>query len=285
MKTTGIYTEHQFEIPFKSWNKPIYIIPFGDVHWGDKACDEETFLEDIRWGKGRDDVWYLGMGDYFDALSTSERDILGNPALHEATKDDLSDMYRARADAFLDHIDHCKGRIIGMIEGNHFAKLDSGVTTTQYMCEKLKCKYLGVMSAIRLNFVCGNQRINYDIIAHHGMGAARLSGGSLNRVEQMNEGWDADLFLMGHDHKMNASKTARCSLENHARAGLRIVERTVISARTGSYLRGFIKGRACYNADAARRPLPLGGIRIEITPRSWEKDGRKFKKLMPKVIA
>lgn len=284
MKTTGIYTEHEFTIPFKRYNEPVHIIPFGDVHWGARHCAEDLFLEEISYGKGRSDVFYLGMGDYFDILSTSERDAIDRAPLHEATREDLDDLYRLRADAFLEKIKHCEGKIIGMIEGNHYAKLESGITTTQYMCEQLKCKYLGVMTATRLHF-CGNgSRFNYDIIAHHGMGAARLSGGSINRVAQMGEGWDGDLFLMGHDHKSIAAREVRCYLDHNARSGLQIKEKIIYSVRTGSYLRGFVNKRPSYVADSAGRPLPLGGVRVQVTPVRIDKGGTCTRYLSPKVL-
>lgn len=284
MKTTGVFTEHKYEITAKSWNQPLHIIPFGDVHWGARACAEELFIDEISYGKGRTDTWYLGMGDYFDIMSTSERDAISRAGLHEATMDDLDDLYRKRADLFMEKIKHTEGRLIGLIEGNHYARLESGITTTQYMCEQLGCKYLGVMTATRLIVKIQGSSFSYDIIAHHGQGASRLSGGSINRVAQMGEGWDGDLFLMGHDHKSIASREVRCYLDNDAKVGLRIREKVIYSARTGAYLRGFIDKRPSYNADRANRPLPLGGIQVQVTPYKITREGQMMRGLRPKVI-
>jgi hypothetical protein len=51
-----------------------------------------------------------------------------------------------------------ENKLIGLIEGNHFGAFQSGITTTQMMCDKLKCKYLGGSAIIGLNFVYGSKR-------------------------------------------------------------------------------------------------------------------------------
>ncbi len=284
MKTTGIWTEHQYDIPFRGFGNTVYIRPFGDVHWGATGCDKKLFIEEISEGKGRTDTWYLGMGDYFDIASTSERELLESKILHESTRDTLDDVYRRMADNFLEKIAHCEGRLIGLVEGNHFARLESGITTTMYMCEQLKCAYLGVMTATRLNFINHGVFKTYDIIAHHGMGAARLAGGSINRVSQMAEGFDGDLYLMGHDHKAITHRGSRCYLHNSPHGGLTIKERITYSARTGGYLRGFINKRPSYVADSAKNPLALGGIVVHITPKRRNVDGVRTVELTPRIL-
>lgn len=284
MKTTGVFVEHAFEVPFKHWNKPLYIRPFGDVHWGHRGCDEDLFVREIQDRKGCSDTWYFGMGDYFDLVSTSERAILEMNALHESTKADLDDLYRKRADSFMETIAHCEGRIIGLVEGNHYARLESGITTTQYMCEQLKCAYLGAMTATRLNFSTHGSYFTYDIVAHHGQGAARLLGGGLNRTAQMAEGWIADLYLMGHDHKAVAGKGQHLQIETCTKNGIRIKERTWYAARTGGYLKGFINKRPTYQADTCKGPLALGGIEIQITPTRHDTKGKATRGLSHKVL-
>ena len=286
LRTTGVFTLHEYDIPFKNWNKAIKIIPFGDVHWGAPGCDADLFMEELHKHKGDPDVYYLGMGDYFDIASTSERRILESIDLHESTKQDLDDLYRMRADSFMEQIRQCQGRIIGMVEGNHYARLESGVTTTQYMCEQLKCKYLGVMSAIRVNFTNPIQKgfYPYDIVAHHGMGAARLHGGSINRVSQIAEGWIADCYFMGHDHKAITAKGQRVFIDKHPQAGLRLKEKTWYSARTGGYLKGYIDKRPTYQADACSGPLALGGIELHVTPTRRKRDKVEVKGLTHRVL-
>jgi hypothetical protein len=188
MQTTGIFTTHTFDIPFGKTNEPIYLIPFGDVHRSSPMCDEGRWMEFLAWAKTKPRCYFLGMGDYDDLGSSSERLLLGNPNLHDSTVQTLENLYLKHTKRFVKEIEFMRGRIIGLLEGNHYGEFQNGTTTTQKMAEMMGCKYLGVSTFIRLSF---KSKTNHktcmatDIWAHHGKGASRLVGGSLNRVEQM----------------------------------------------------------------------------------------------------
>lgn len=206
------------------------------------------------------------MGDYLDLASTTERKILGNSDLHDFTMQTLDKLYEKQCDDFIKEISFMKGRLVGMVEGNHHGIFStSNTTTTQYMCQKLGCKYLGVNSFIRLSFVYGHKRACVDIWAHHGRGASRLSGGSINTVEQMMDCAEADIFLMGHDHKKSIALKNRLSLTFGK--GLNLSSRKVLLGRTGSFLKGYLPEARSYIAKGAMSPTDLGVIKIELTPK------------------
>ena len=190
MQTTGIFTVHRFEIPFEKYNEPIYLIPFGDIHRSAPLCHEEKWFEFIEWAKTKKNCYFLGMGDYDDLASASERDLLLHRKLHKSTQETLEDLYRRNTDRFAKELSFMRGRVVGLIEGNHYGEFQNATTTTQRLAEKLDCKYLGVSSFIRLAFCCTKRKKGkttnntIDIWAHHGKGAARLVGGSINRVQQ-----------------------------------------------------------------------------------------------------
>ena len=206
------------------------------------------------------------MGDYDDLASTSERSILGSEHLHESTKKNLEDIYLKNTLRFAKEIGFMKGKIVGLIEGNHYATFPSGITTTQKMADILGTKYLGVLTFTRLVFHYTTMKTVIDIYAHHGQGASRLIGGSLNRVQQMGEAAIADIYLMGHDHKKGSASFSRMSLEQGS-GELRVKQRKALVIRTGSFLRGLVDGEASYIADRAANPTDLGVTKIEMTPR------------------
>lgn len=215
------------------------------------------------------------MGDYDDLASTSERSILGDEKLHESTKRTLEEVYLKNTMRFAKEIGFMKGKIIGLIEGNHYATFPSGITTTQKMADILGCKYLGVLTFTRLAFHAPGLTSAIDIYAHHGQGAARLIGGSLNRVQQMAEAAEADIFLMGHDHKKASGTISRMSLEG-GKGALRVKQKKSLVVRTGSFLRGLVEEEASYIADRAANPTDLGVAKIEMTPR---RDGGESRSL------
>ena len=205
------------------------------------------------------------MGDYLDSTSTSERECLGDISkkMHETFKKDVKALQLAKIEMIADELSFMKGRLIGLINGNHYFQFDSGINGDQKLAELLDCKYLGVCAFIRLYFIIHGRTHALDIFAHHGVGAARLIGGSINRVAQMFEGAEADIAIMGHDHKRGAMHTTpRMFLENNSRGGLKIRNRESLAVRSGSYLASFRPSEANYNVDACRPPSSLGHVEV-----------------------
>ena len=269
MTTTGEFHVHRYEIEFSNYNEPIYIFPFGDIHRSAPNCDIERWLEFLNWAKGKRRAYFLGMGDYDDFASGSERLILGDKRLHDSTLTTLDGLYETHTIRFHNEIKFMGDRLIGLIEGNHFGEFQSGITTTQYLAQKMKTKYLGVSAFIRLVFKHKTRHSStaIDIWAHHGKGGSRKVGGSLNRVEDMLLAANADVYLMGHDHRKSCSYVPTMELAATSRGGLKLHQKKKLIARTGSFLKGYIPGKKSYVADMALNPTDLGVIKIELTPR------------------
>lgn len=275
MKTTGIFNYIKFEIPFKKYGEPIYLIPFGDIHRFAPLCHNEKWFDWCREMSRQKNTWFIGMGDYCDLASTSERDILMNRHIHDSTKETLDNLYRSYVNTLVKEISFMKGRLIGLIEGNHYSELTSGITTTQLMCEKLGCEYLGVSTFIMLLLkkdIHHTHRL--DLWAHHGQSSGRTTGSSINKVEQMLDIAEADIYLSGHDHKKHVAMKSRLTLSDSKR-GISLESRKIVMARTGSFLKGYEKNKKSYVADAGYSPSDLGTIAIKITPQRETKKNRK----------
>jgi hypothetical protein len=204
------------------------------------------------------------MGDYMDLGSASERNILTDRRFHESTVQTLEELYRDHIARFVTDIGFMRGRLIGLLEGNHYAEFQNGMTSTQHLCGLLGCKYLGVSAFIRLSLASVHKSRSLDIWAHHGRGAARLIGGSLNRVQQMGEQAEADIYLMAHDHKKSAGTTSKLQLAGIGK-NVDVVHRKQLYIRCGSFLRGYVDGQASYIADMCLNPTDLGVVTIEMT--------------------
>ncbi len=267
---------HRVELPPVKLNEPIYLIPFGDTHRFSKLCDVDKWFEFLDWAKSKPNCLFLGMGDYDDLASYNERGALASvmSSLHDDTQMTLDDIYRSRTEQLAQELSFMKGKLIGLIEGNHFAVLSNGnITTTQLLAEKLGCKYLGCSAFIRLSAKRGtseNSHCCLDIWAHHGKGASRLTGGSLNAVEQMVMIADSDIYLMGHDHRKSVA--IRNKLVLQGRTNTLLANKKILMARTGSFLKGYVPDAPSYIAKAQLTPTDLGVVKIELTPRRNRKD-------------
>jgi len=274
MQTTGEFHTHVFDIPFTKYGETHYVVPFGDVHRSSPACDKERWLETLAWGKKKPRCYWLGMGDYDDMASASERHILGDPRLHDSTAKTLEQLYLKHTTKFAKEIEFMRPHLLGLHEGNHFGVFKNNTTTTQKLAELMDCKYLGVSSLVRLRFIRRGHtdNMNVDIWTHHGKGGGKTVGSSLAVVERMMLTAEADIYLQGHDHKKAVGARARLRFSRSGDDGIRFSHRKVILGRTGGFLKGYEEGVASYIVDGAYDPCDLGVIKIELTPKRDQSD-------------
>lgn len=269
MKTSGLFTTHGYEIPIRA-GKTVRIIFFGDVHRDAPSHAIEKWHDDLAYWRSLKDAYFFGMGDYLDSTSTTERECLGNISgkMHETFRNDVQALQLAKIELMAKELSFMRGRIIGMLNGNHYFEFQSGINSDQKLCELLSAKYLGVCSFVRLRFSSFGRFITRDVFAHHGQGAARLVGGSVNRVAQMFEGAECDIVAMGHDHHRYAVPgTPRMFLMNDSKHSLRFCERETWVIRSGSYLKGTKPESVSYNVDAQRANRNLGHVEMQVTMR------------------
>lgn len=266
MKTTGIFETHIKHVRMKGQNTPIHIVPFGDVHWGHPMFSMDTWKRFVTTYKDRDDVLFFGMGDYQDFMSSSERRAMAQASaqLHEGSVELIDQLMQDRMDQFTNQIRWMGDRLIGLIEGNHYFGFQDGRTSTMKMAEELKTKYLGVSALIRLALSLNTSNTTIDIWAHHGRAGGQLAGSPFNTIEKMQLGMRADIYVMGHDHSIGTLPKAMMEPRLNIKTGeVEIHERRIALVRSGSFLRGYVKGKQSYIADAGLNPKPLGWVDIE----------------------
>ena len=278
MLTTGLYTLHSAAIkPPKTM--PIEIWPFGDIHRNAPLCDVDLWKQFLSEAQAavKDKskyVVFLGMGDYDDLMCASERAMIATGKLHESTLETLEDFAKSKTAQLAEELSFMRGRLLGLVNGNHYFDFQSGITSDELLCEHLRCKFLGVSAMVRLTIDHFGRKKTLDLWAHHGKGASRMIGGSLNRVEQMREAAHMDIYLMGHDHRKAVAPVDCLELSTQSsRSGeMTLRHKVQLLCRTGSFLKAYSPGKASYIADKAGSPCSLGNIVIQIRPR-LVKDG------------
>jgi hypothetical protein len=291
MFSTGIFTTHRWQMPEMKINEVGYVLPFGDLHWGSSNFHHEKFDEWCGWASKKPRASFIGMGDYMDMLSGSER-IQLDGKLHESTHKTLDDLYISQTLSLAKKLKPLKTKTIGLLEGNHFAVLSSGITTTQLLCQELGCKYLGVSAFVTLVFKYSTREVAIDVWAHHGKGAGFLAGSGLNTLDKMQQTAEADLYLMGHTHEKSVAFKDRLRLTHPGNSDApRLSHRKVVLCCTGSFLRGYVPAPEdmitsqtpfqqlprSYIADKGLRPTSLGTVKVEATlRRSQTKNDKDF---------
>jgi hypothetical protein len=280
MKTTGLFTTQLIQYTLPPGVDTFKLIPFGDVHRDSDMHAHRKWQEFLEYSRGQKNALFLGMGDYCDGISTSERMVINNGGLHDTTRRSIEGLYKKVTKDLISELSFMRGRLIGMLGGNHYYEFGEGSTTDHVLADALGTRFLGVSSLIRLAVRkhTGGTVLNFDIFAHHGKGGGGSAGGTFNTIEKMAATAEADLYLMGHDHKKGCVPGhTRLKLVNAPRmkSGLDIVEHTTWLGRTGSFLKAYEDGRVSYNVDAGRSACSLGWIELDITFKRDRRGGKQ----------
>lgn len=275
--------------------QPIPIMPVGDIQWS--GNDAEVVIgklaRHIQWGVEQG-AWFIGMGDYVDTHSPSNRKALRAAALYDSTEDVALDMGpRMLIDELFEKaLKPSVGRWLGLLAGHHWSQFADGTTTDQRLAGLLKTRFLGDCAYVRLQFATkgqarGGSSNSVLIWAHHGTGSGVSVGSPISKLERLPASWAGDIFLIGHQSKLVTTPVDRIvptfATRPGAQHGLR--HETVLLVGTGGFLKGYAAGRkrghvptGSYVEKEMMRPVALGGALITVRPRlidgRWSPDLR-----------
>lgn len=292
MKTTGVFEKHVVDIDVETLTEPIVIVPFGDVHFDSPNHAKNEFDRFCEESKLQTNAYYLGMGDFIDFPSTSERRSILAGHFHDTSIENFELMWERLSMEFVKKTEFMQGRLLGLMEGNHYGVLANGTTTTQMMIPHynyktengkkvavggVMAKYLGVECLIRLRLNYKSAKTAVDIYAHHGRGQGRTRSGSIAPVEQMARNADANIYIMGHNHDLGTWPDRRLKLVS-TKAGLDVRDRPIRYVRSGSFLLSRVPGRPNYAVDRNYPPLALGvaAVEVRLKYKYDGKGGRRF---------
>lgn len=263
---------------------PILLMPVGDIQWiGDsKEVALKMLKKHIAWGVEQG-AYFIGMGDYIDSFSPSNRQRLRGAALYDTALKGIDGMAQNLVEELLEEaLAPSRGRWLGLLEGHHFHEFRDGETSDQYLSRALDAPFLGTSAYVRLVFrrgKSGTARGRVLIWAHHGAGGGTLQGAPLNKLEHIVKSFEADIYLMGHQTKKPAVALDRVEPVFSGNGEPRLIHRTKLLVGTGGFMKGYVEGarqgsipRGGYVEQKMLNPTALGGPLIRIRPR-WKQTG------------
>ena len=259
-----IYTTHRKEIDF-NYSDTLGIWFFGDVHRDATSCDEKRWKWFLK--KSAEDkpefTYYMGLGDYHDLASSREQKHLSRDALHETTMESLDEMVEKNNRKFAEEIKHMRGKLLGLVDGNHNWRFPNGVTASEDLANRMGCAHLGWLTHYTLTFQFGNGRSqNVYIVACHGRAGGKRIGTSINQVEDMKAIFPmADIYIMGHNHDRGAWPIDILYPTN---AG-EIKQKRQFLCRSGSFKKAYETGKSAYEVGRLLRPADLGALKLNIS--------------------
>lgn len=251
----------KYDLPATN-GESILLIPLGDIQWTGRPHEiaEQHLLETIEFGV-ENDAWFIGLGDYIDFASPSNRQRIASAQLYDNTRGVMVDAAQALTDEVFERfLAPTKGRWLGLLEGHHFYERPDGSTTDQYLAELLDTVHLGWSAAISVK--AKDWAAPTVIWASHGSGGGQLPGAQLNKIDKVAQWMEADVYLMGHWTRLGAVPINRIVPDFKS---MELRHDTKYLVGCGGYSKGYLEGhrdglvpRGTYVETGLLRPTTLG---------------------------
>lgn len=269
------YTVKQKTIELKKYDDYFNLWIFSDVHRDSPSCDADRWQWFLK-KAAQDDpekTYYLGVGDYHDFASWSERKALKD--VHEQTMERFTNMVIQDLEYFAEETEQMKGKLIGLVEGNHTWNFENGDTATERLCKLMDAPYLGWLTHLTLNVKFPLRKsTSVSIVACHGKAGGKRVGTSINQIEDMKSIFPvADIYTMGHNHDRGAWPVDVLVPIN---GGATIKQKRQFLVRSGSFLKAYEPNSNSYVASRLLRPSDLGAIKLRIGFHRDRKDGDRI---------
>jgi len=267
---------------FRTKYNDIYIIPFSDIHIGDKGFtkkSENKLKGYIKWVKETPNAFAVLNGDILNvATQSSKSSVFDQDMTLQEQIDKAGRLFSPIRD-----------KILGAIDGNHEQRLSvfSGYSPTISICEKLKIPYFNysVVYFLRLGLRTINKaknthstRATFTMYAHHTTGGGGSTGSKINRVTKLSEIIpNADCYIGSHNHALIASHEMTM-IANQTTGKVDAIRQMFVD--TGSYL-DWDDG---YAEMKQLSPAKLGSPKIHFITKQYRGEGRTTCNLVKKDI-
>jgi len=259
-----------------------------DIHLGSRACDEarlDRTLDEID--KDPSALWIL-LGDQCDFIAQRDPryDLSSLPRwLYDAAYDNpkvgLAALQRDELARRINKRKSLGRKLLAVVEGNHEAMIRKYSEVDSYMglveqirADKEQQLAIGASGFLVLRFTrtagsaddptIGNTH-TLRIYMTHGWGGGDLAGGTALKLEREMDRYDANIYLMGHVHKVQTHISSRPITLNQNLELVQPPDR--MGAICGTYMRGRISGADTYAEVKGYRPSPVSSnVTIRVQP-------------------
>jgi len=235
----------------------VKLIPFGDLHLGHPAVDENLIFDRLKEVKNLDVPYRLIlMGDLWEGATVNSANF------QFEVKYPPQRQYQNTLAMF----NSLSDKIIGSVVGNHedFTRDVAGIEKMRDFCREINVPFMKYTGVSTLDI----EGIQYQIVAKHGSTGSSSWGGRINSAVSLNEIVpSADIYLLGHTHSRGIVTDAKYrSIGNGASKKSRYY------ALTGS----FMDYPGTYADKRNYPPTSLGTVEFDLYTTE--------KKIIPKIV-
>ena len=243
----------------------VFIRPLFDLHIGSDVCDIEQLKKDIEWIRIRPNAFTFLGGDIIEAINVSDRrfDLQGVVSNMRGKLNDLAQEQVKEAVKLLSPI---KDKILFSLEGNHEAKVKQNYfyDCANSIAEQLSIPYKTYSCLSRFIFQWHTQKSRVDVYSHHGYGGGRKAPSKISALMEFAMNFDADIYIMGHNHGIGVHSQPRLALGKQGQN--KLVARNMLFVLGGCYTKTYKTGNSNYAEKTAYPASHIGSNVIKIIP-------------------
>lgn len=264
------------------------LIPLGDIQLDPelpghpRASHVRRLREVVQWGVDHG-ASFIGMGDYIDPLSPSNRKALMTAGFYDATKAMMEKGATELQEELHDILKPTVGSWVSLGSGHHYFPFEDGTTTDTRLADFLGCRHTGDLGITHIYMPSAGQgkaAPMYKVYSWHGQGGGSTIAAALNKLQRKVGEFEADVYLMGHYHRAEAVKVPRLDTTGGLRGvDPHVVHRDRVLGITGSFMKAYLQGsrqgkvaKGGYVEVAGLSPAALGTLVIMARPRRVDGD-------------
>lgn len=250
----------------KLYGKYVCIEPLGDTHVGNFAFCKEKFLDRVDVIKRERDRYWIGMGDYVDNIRPWRKGGVDKRWELSLLKGETD--WLAQWDEFVEMVKPIRHKCLGMLWGNHEWSSYEEPEFERMVRKDLGVDFLGARAIILLSIDGkGVVKRDWSILAVHGDFSGDTKGGALNRIRQISQVINANIYLYAHTHFKTIDKGERVLIVRK-NGQVELVREPTLAMLTGGFLDPFYLGADTYWDKKPRgKDIRVGTVTVIIDPR------------------
>ena len=272
------------ELISKTINLPkegINLYAFGDLHIASIAFEEAKFRKLIKTIKEDENGYWIGMGDFGDCISRQDKRF-EQESLRERYRNKIHILPQLEAEELKTFLSPIKDKCLLFLRGNHEDALRKyySYDLTWELCNYFNFPYGSEDAFLRLTLKNhGKSGINLDIFACHGYGNSRKWGSRLNKLSDLFSSFEAQIYLMAHQHSEGLIKEVRLSLPQKGK--LDLVEKVRLGVCVPSFYKTYQVGTDTYSSKRLFPPSSIGYTKIMI---NLKREAKRDKVMFSAVV-
>lgn len=269
----------EINLPFE---EEVHVYAIGDLHEGAGNVNYVAFrkmVDIIKKDQCKSKVVFL-LGDMIDNIIPTDPRFDAASICEKYKIKDLEEFPRKQVEEVAKLLMPIRENIKVILKGNHeitFLKRHH-FNASKYLCEVLGLgleAYGGQTCLVNLRLLRANSNrseVTYTAALKHGMGGAgKLNGYPANKIWDTFLDLNADIYLMGHLHRMIDYVVRQRELY---KGTTRIIKK--VFGVTGCYLEKLKEGYDSYYENGTGHESSIGSLCVKIYPRSPKEETQYF---------